>query len=161
MIRAFAVSLALLAIPAFAEEDHHDHDHHVSSANGIRAIHAWANATEGSSALVYVELANTSDEAVVLTGAHTDIAATAQLVGLANSGGELRFEAIEQMPIAPGAQIVLSPNALAIQLSGLNAPLIEGDTFEIEFAFGAVHLDAVVAVEAAGATQHSHAGHSH
>lgn len=164
MIRAALVSLALLATPAFAHDDHaedHEHDHHVAEAEGLRAIHAWANATTGSTALVYVELENTSDTDATLTGAHSDIAASAQLVGLENSGGQLTYTPLPLMPVPAGREIVLSPNGMAIQLTGLTQPLVEGDHFEIEFEFDGLHLDAVVEIESANATQHSHAGHQH
>ena len=158
MIRTIFLSLALLAVPALAQDDH---DHHVAEASGIRAVHAWANATDASSALVYVEIENASDRAVALTGAHTGIAQSAELVGLQNSGGELSYTAIPEMPLPAGSELVLSPNGLAIQLSGLTGPLVEGETFEIEFQFGDIHLPATVAIEPADATQHSHAGHQH
>ncbi|WP_127144853.1 copper chaperone PCu(A)C [Pelagibacterium montanilacus] len=180
MIRAIALSFALaLALPAIAQDDHHDEDHaahedhdgedhddhghddHVAQADGLRAVHAWTNATDGALALVYVELENTSGQAATLLGAEAMIAEGAMLVGLENVDGELRYAEIPQMPIPAASELVLSPNGLAIQLSGLAAPLLEGESFEIELEFEGAHLDAVVAIEAAGATQHSHAGHQH
>lgn len=160
MIRATLLALALLATPALAQDDH-DHDHHVAEAEGLRAVHAWANATTASTALVYTDLENASGHAVTLTGAEADIAASAQLVGLENAAGELRYVPIPEMPLPAGSEIVLAPNGLAIQLSGLTAPLIEGETFEIAFEFGDTHLSATVDIHSATATRHSHAGHQH
>lgn len=179
MIRAVLFSFALIASPAFAQEDHADehheehedhdehghedgeHDEHVAQANGVRAIHAWANATDASGALVYVDIENTSDALVTLTGAETDIAASAEIVGLENTGGELTFTAIPALPIPAGADMVFAPNGLAIALSGLTAPLAEGEHFNLELEFESFHLDLEVEIESTTATQHSHAGHNH
>ena len=158
MIRVTLFALALLATPAMAQDGH---DHHVAEADGLRAVHAWANATTASTALVYADLENTSGHAATLIGAEAEIAASAQLVGLENAAGELRYVPIPEMPIPAGSEIILSPNGLAIQLSGLTGPLIEGESFEIEFEFGDTHLHATVDIHSATATQHSHAGHQH
>lgn len=167
MIRACLIVLALLATTIMAQgtyahgEAHQDYDDHVVEADGVRATHAWTNATTGSTALVYVELENISESAVTLTGAETELAASAQLVGLENTGGELVYTVIPQMPVAAGSKMVLSPNGLAIRLEGLTAPLVHGEHFHIEIALGDVHLDTAVEIESATATQHSHAGHQH
>lgn len=163
MICAALLTLALLAAPAVAE-DHDDHDHHdehVAETGGVRAVHAWTNATSGSSALVYVELENTAGTDVVLTGAESDLAASAGLVGLQNTGGQLVFVPIPEMPMPAGSSLLLAPNGLAIQLIGLSQPLVQGERFEIEFLFGDFDLHAMVDIESTTATQHSHAGHQH
>jgi len=157
MIRAYLFTFALMATPAFAQDGHN----HVAEADGLRAVHAWVNATTASTALVYADLENTSEADVVLTGAEADVAASAQLVGLENADGQLRYAPIPQMPIPAGSEITLAPNALAIQLSGLAKSLVEGETFEIEFEFGDTHLHATVEIQSATAAQHSHAGHQH
>ncbi|MEQ8444530.1 MAG: copper chaperone PCu(A)C [Pelagibacterium sp.] len=181
MIRAALFSLALLATPAFAQEDHADehheeheheeheehehedgeHDEHLAEANGIRAIHAWANATDASSALVYVDIENTSADLVTLIGAETEIATSIEIVGLENTAGELTYTAIPALPIPAGADMVFAPNGLAIALTGLTTPLVEGEHFDLELEFDGFHLDLEVEIESATATQHSHAGHNH
>lgn len=187
MIRAALLALLLLAAPALADEhdhghndghehhdDHDDHDHddhddhghddddhHVAEIDGVRAVHAWANATAGSTVLVFVDIENGSEETVTLLGAQADIAASAQLVALENVGGELRYTPIPQMPIAAGTRIVLAPNGLAVQLSGLSDNLVQGGHFEVTLVFDGAELPIVVEIESASATQHSHAGHAH
>ncbi len=168
VIRTTLIAFALLATPALAEhhetaEPHEEHtdQEHLAEADGIRAVHAWTNATDGSTGFVYVDLGNASDYSVTLIGAESDIATSAEIVGLENSGGELVYTPIPEMPIAAGSEVVFAPNGLAIRLSGLTAPLVEGESFEIGFEFDGLHLDAVVAIESTSATQHSHAGHQH
>src|SRR5690606_30806429 len=129
-----------------------DHDDHVAEADGIRALHAWTNATSGSTALVYIEIENSSDAEVILTGGQTDIAQSVELVGLQNSGGELSYTAIPEMPIAAGSEMVLSPNGLALQLNGLSEALAEGEHFHIDIEFGDIHLDTSVEIQSATAT---------
>lgn len=167
MIRALLVVALMLPLPLLAQEAaNHDHndsheDEHVTEARGIRAVHAWTNATEGQEAYVFVDLENTTDEPVTLLGGSTGIAQAVTLVGFANNGGELSYAPIPQMPIAGQSEIVLSPNGLAMQLTGLSQPLVQGGTFEMEFLLDKMHLDVVVEIESATATQHSHAGHQH
>jgi len=158
MLRAILVSLALLASPAAAHEDHADH---LAEAGGLRAVHAWANATSGPEAMVYLDLSNVSDAPAVLTGAQSEIAASAGLVGLSNEGGRLRFEPIPQMPIPPGGAISLSPNGLAIRLDGLTRPLAEQDRFTVTLDLAGAPLPVTVEGHSATATRHSHAGHQH
>ena len=167
MIRATFAALLLLATPALAQgadehaEEHHDHEEHVADLDGLRAIHAWARATSGSTAQVFVELENTGDDTVTLLGGEADIAATVTLVGFQLVGGEATYVALPEMPIPAGREIVLAPNGLALALTGLTQALVQGEHFEMEIEFDTGHLEVVVEIEAANATQHSHAGHNH
>lgn len=159
MIRRTVLLTALLAAPAFAHD--HDHDDHVAEAEGIRAIHAWTNATTARSALVYVEIENSSATDISLTGGEAENAGQVELVGLQNRAGALSYVTIPELPVAAGSRMVLAPNGVALQLDGLSAPLTEGGHFDMELHFGETHLDIVVEIESAGANQHSHAGHNH
>ncbi|WP_185983091.1 copper chaperone PCu(A)C [Aureimonas mangrovi] len=160
MLRASLLSLSLFATAAFAQ-DQDGHDHHLAEAGGLRAVHAWTNAGDGPDTLVYMEIENRSGREATLTGAHSDVAASATLVGLRNEGGELRMAEIDRMPLPDGSQLQLSPNGLAIRLSAMEGPLARGDSFDLTLTFGDADLDVHVDVEAGNATQHSHAGHAH
>lgn len=161
-MRAILIALLCVAVAACAQgSDDHQHRHHVAEAGGIRAIHGWANATAGSTAFVFVEIENTLDEPVALTGAETNVAQAAELVGFANIDGELAYVPIPRMPILPRSRVVLSPNGLAIRLTGLSQRLVEGGHFDVAIALGDLRLEVVVEVESATATRHSHAGHVH
>jgi len=169
MIRATLIALLLLATPAFAQEHEDDHgehaeeyhDEHVAELDGLRAIHAWARATSSSTAQVFVALENTGEDAVTLRGGEAEIAATVTLVGFQLVGGESAYVALPEMPIPAGREIVLAPNGLALELAGLTRPLVQGEHFEMEIEFDTGHLEIVVEIESATATQHSHAGHNH
>jgi len=184
--RTFFTSLLLvigmMTLPAFANghekgdteqhdephaDDHgHDDSHddgasHISELENLRALHAWANATRGRNAHVYVELENTGTDTITLTGAHADIAQTAQLTGFRLVNGEPQHEPIKVMPLDPSSTLVLSPNGLSIQLEGLSTTLEEGEHFDVHLDTNAGSLELHVEVESASARQHSHAGHAH
>lgn len=153
-----ALCLAVSPLASMAENDHSDH---VSHLDGLRALHAWTRATDDDHALLFVELENKGDQAVTLTGGESDIAASAQLVGFRMTDGQGGYAPIPMVPIAPGAELVLAPEALALHLDGLARSLVEGDSFEAELEFDAGHLVIHVEVEAENARQHGHAGHAH
>ncbi|MFN3273270.1 MAG: copper chaperone PCu(A)C [Paracoccus sp. (in: a-proteobacteria)] len=150
-------ALILTAAPLAAQ---HGHDH-LSEADGLRILHAWTPATSGPEALIYMEIENGSDHALTLTGAETEDGQRADLVGYEYVNGVETWQVLPEMPVAAGQHLDLEPRGLALRLSNLTAPLAEGDELEIEVMFGDLHLDVHVEVEAAGATAHRHAGHSH
>ncbi|MEF2073964.1 copper chaperone PCu(A)C [Consotaella aegiceratis] len=161
---SLALILACLSVawPALAEDDHHDDDHHVSELDGVRVIHAWTRATSARTTEVFFDVQNRSDADVALTGGESGIAEMVSLVGFTMSGeGEGTYETLPSVPIKAGGTMKLAPNGLALQLGGLKQALRQGDEIEIEVIFDIGHMDVHVEVEAADATQHSHAGHNH
>jgi copper(I)-binding protein len=157
-MRFLTLTLAFLALPTFAQNNHDDH---LSTLDGLRVLHAWTPATHDDHALIYMEISNTRDEKVMLEGAETDLATKATLVGFTLVDGKATYQALPAMPIAPGSDLDLEPNALAFKLEGLKDHLHQGDEFELELETSLGHLHVHVAVESEGAHQHSHAGHSH
>jgi periplasmic copper chaperone A len=154
---ALLTSLSLATSPVLAQDDHS----HLSEADGLRIVHAWTPATSGTEALVYMEIENETDSLVTLSGAEALDGMTADLVGFTYTDGTEAWQVLPAMPIAAGQHLDLAPRSLALRLSGLAAPLTEGDEIEIEVLFGDLHMDVHVEVEAEGATAHSHAGHNH
>lgn len=152
-----AAALILTATPVTAQHGHG----HLAETGGVRILHAWTPATTGPDALIYMEIENGSDHMLTLSGAGTGDGQAAGLVGYEYVGGVETWRDLPAMPIAAGQHLDLEPRGLALRLSGLDAPLAEGDELAIEVKFGDLHLDVHVAVEAEGATAHSHAGHSH
>jgi len=141
--------------------EHDDDEDHKGSSNGVTALHAWIRATSGKEALLFVEIENGSDKDVRLIGAETPIADSVELVGFQLKDGEADYADLPAVPVRPGKDLILSPNGLALRLNGLKQGFEKGDTFQIELEFDAGHVDMTVQVEAADATQHSHAGHQH
>ena len=151
-------TIVLFSGPALAEDKHADH---MTELEGFRAIHAWSRATSGDEALVFMELENTGAEPVVLIGAETEIAGGAGLVGIKLKNGEATYTTLPPLPVAPGREMHLDPDALAIRLTGLTRTLVKGDEFEMHIETSLGELELHVEIEAADAKQHSHAGHQH
>ncbi|WP_068088829.1 copper chaperone PCu(A)C [Polycladidibacter stylochi] len=144
-----------------AEHDHAEHSEHLSVHDGLRVVHAWTPATKEDHALVYFELENESKQTKELKGAESAIATSAQIVGFRFKNGEGGYDSINVLPLGAGQHMEFAPNELAVLLDGLKKPLHQGDSFELELHIDNHHMDIHVAVEAQGATQHSHAGHQH
>mgnify|MGYP001224927719 CR=1 FL=1 len=165
MIRSFALSTLVafaVAGAAAAQESHgHDDDHHVSELGGIRAVHAWTRSTDGDTALIFADIENRSAQTVVLTGGESALAEDVRLVGFQMTDGEPHYVALPEMPIGAGKEILLEPEGLALQLTGVKQALREGTEIEVELEFDTGHMDVHVEVGRADATRHSHAGHAH
>jgi copper(I)-binding protein len=65
------------------------------------------------------------------------------------------------LPVAPETEMMLAPQGVALRLDGLSRDLAEGDSFNVTVSFAQSDVALTVEVEAADATQHSHAGHAH
>jgi hypothetical protein len=156
----FAAMLCLLpVVPTALAEDDHDHE---ASIGSLTVVHPWARAAAaGGETLVFFEIDN-DGEAVQLAGAETAVAAGVEIVGATlGNDGMLTYQSVGAVQIASG-HFALEPDGLGLRLSGLTQDLAQGDEFELEVRFGSgEHLDLHVEVEAADATAHSHAGHSH
>lgn len=158
-MRHLLFATALLAPTLVWAED--GHDHHLAERDGFRAVHAWTRATDADEALVFVDLENTGAGPVLIEGAETAIADSATLVGFTLTEGEPAYTALPPLPVGPGREMHLDPDGMAILLTGLTGELSKGDAFEmhLQTSLGEIGID--VAVEAADARHHSHAGHSH
>lgn len=171
MTRYASIILAALLVPAaaFAEGSGHGHateegvseDEHVTELDHVRLVHAWSRATDGDETLVFMEIENGGDAAVVLTGGETAVAAAVEVVGYQLQGGTGTHVVLGDVPIAAGARMTLAPDGVALRLTGLSEPLHEGESFALKVLLGDRAADVTVAVEAATALQHSHAGHDH
>lgn len=189
---AFAAFLLLAAAPpAVAQEDHahedeahadehphddshahhderagdehaHDDDAHLAEAGGLRLVHAWSRATDGDETLVFVEIENSGNSTRSLIGGGSPHAAAAEVVGFRLVDGTPTYEPLVAVPIAPGAEMMLAPEGLALRLTGLDVKLTEGSALPVTFAFDdGLEVQATAQIEASNATRHSHAGHMH
>jgi copper(I)-binding protein len=146
-----------------AEDDHgHGDDAHLAEAGGLRLVHAWSRATDSDETLVFVEIANTGESTRSLIGGGSPHAVAAEVVGFRLVDGTPTYQPLPEVPIAPGAEMTLAPEGLALRLTGLDAALDEGGALPVTFAFDdGLEIQATAQIEASNATRHSHAGHMH
>lgn len=151
-----AFAAALIALPALAEDGD---DHHLAEADGLRIQHAWAVPAAGAFQ-IYMEIANTGDHTVTLTGGETHAGAALVLMAteLSAEGGAVP---LGEFPIKPGTEIDLEPGGLYLAIDP--APdLAAGDRFEAHVELDpAGEVEIEIDVLAAGTRQHPHAGHQH
>ena len=143
------------------EHDEDDHSHHEGEHAGVRTVHAWTRATSAGTALLFVDIENSSDHDIAVTGGECEIAGTVELVGFQLKDGEPDYVALPPVPIKAGTEMTLAPNGLALRLNGLKMPLVKGEEHEIEIEFDFGHIEMFFQVEAADAKHHSHVGHQH
>ena len=124
-------------------------------------MHPWMAATEGDTALIFMEIENETGAEIVIEGARADFAGHVHLAGFQLVNGEPSYVALPAMPIGAGKHLDFEPGALALVVEDLTRHFYEGETGEIHLVTSAGEIELIVAVEAKGATRHSHAGHSH
>ncbi len=156
-MKRLLLAALLLAAPAFAEEDHE----HVFAIGGLEILHPWTNATDLGHALLFMELHNEGDAPVEIIGARIDGGPEGRLVGFRLRDGEMIFDPLPPVPVAPGKALLLSPDGLAIRFDGLSERLKEGHHWEVIVLTSAGELDVEVAIEPEDARMHGHAGHAH
>lgn len=120
--------LALFAIrgTAFADE------------TGIHVDQAWARATPGGAktGAVYLTLSNNGNAADKLIAASTPTAEKAELHVTTVENGVMKMRPVSTLDIAPGKPVVMDPmSGYHIMLTGLKAPLKEGDHVPLTLTF--------------------------
>lgn len=138
-----------------------DDDDHVAEAGDIRVVHAWTRATDGPDGEVFMDIGSrgAGDR---LIGAESEAAAKVEIHGGRLQDGAMTSAPLEAIEIPAGGEFVLEPGVVFLKLSGLREPLVQGEELPLVLTFEHAGRLAVEAkVEAADATQHSHAGHAH
>src|SRR6185312_13881300 len=125
-ILVLGAAMTLFAVPAFAE------------SGGIRVEQVWARATPGGAkaAAIYMTIANTGTTPDTLDGtASTPAAAHALLHQEKMANGIMEMRPVESLTIEPGKTVVLQPGGYHLMLTGLKAPLKEGQTVPLTLTF--------------------------
>lgn len=146
---AAALSLTLASILAIAAAARAD-------TQGIEVREAFAHATIGAATagVVYLTLYNHGPRPDRLIAASTPIAGRADLHLTKRDGDVARMRRLETVEIPAGVAVAFRPGEAHIMLSGLKAPLREGDRFALTLEFeaaGLITLDVPVKSIAAGA----------
>jgi copper(I)-binding protein len=140
----FAGFLLFAAAPAGAEE----------RVGDIGILTAWARATPGPTAAVYLELRNAGSEPDRLTAAFTDLAQRIEFHEHRSSAGVMSMAALPEIVLPPATTVRLAPGQVHLMLFGLERPLKPGDRLTLRLRFeraGEVEVEALTG--AAGALE--------
>ena len=119
---------------------------------GIEITGVWARATPGGAKNGAAYLTIRSPTADRLTGAATPVADTAELHQMTMANGIMTMRHPAAIDVPAGRPVSLKPGGLHIMLTGLQAPLREGQQFPLTLTFDKAGTRAVtVTVEKPGA----------
>jgi copper(I)-binding protein len=129
---AAASSLTVASILAIASAGR-------AQGEGIEVRDAFARATIGSatSGVVYLTIVNRTSGPDRLMSASTPVAARADLHMTVRDGDVVRMRRLETIAIEAGGTVAFEPGGAHVMLSGLAAPLVEGESFELTLEFEA------------------------
>lgn len=117
----------LFAAPAWAD-----------ASGGIKVDQVWARATPGAAktAAIYLTVTNTGTTPDTLEGtASTPVADHAGLHEEKTANGVMQMRPVTSLTIAPGQSVTLGPSNYHFMLTGLKAPLKEGQTVPLTLTF--------------------------
>jgi copper(I)-binding protein len=115
-------------------------------AGAVRILAAWARATPGPTAAVYLDLRNEGDAPDWLIAAASPLAERIELHEHRSDGGMMSMGEISAVELPPGEAVQLRPGGIHLMLFGLLQPLRPGDRLALTLNFeqaGAVTVEAV------------------
>jgi periplasmic copper chaperone A len=156
---AAALSLTVASILAIATAGR-------AQGEGIEVREVFSRATIGqaTSGAVYLTIVNHASSPDRLMSASTPVAARTDLHMTVRDGDVVRMRRLETIDIQAGGTVTFEPGGAHVMLTGLAAPLSEGESFELTLEFetaGPMTLEVPVKSIAAGADDEGdgHGGH--
>jgi copper(I)-binding protein len=138
-----------------------------ATANDIMVMNAAAPESltpAAKTAAVYLSIMNHGSSDDALVSATTPAAEHATIHQTAMENDVMKMNEVERLAIPAGATVDLKPAATHLMLTGLKAPLKEGETLSLTLAFeksGEVKIDVpVVDIKSIPAAGHDHMGSS-
>lgn len=110
----------------------------LADPNGIEISQAWARATPGQTktGVIYLTITNHGTTPDTLEGeASSPAAAHADLHQMKMVNGVMEMRPVPSLTIDPGKTVVLEPSNYHVMLTGLKAPLKEGQTVPLTLNF--------------------------
>ena len=108
-----------------------------SACDAVKIENAWVRLPPGPNTALYMDITNSSDEPVALTGADSDFATTYELHESMMSEGQMVMEKVpgQEIPVAAGATTNLKPGGLHVMAIDIQQTLSVGDekTFTLTF----------------------------
>ena len=110
---------------------------HGYAVNILEIRHPWARplpptAKNGAAFLTITNQGNQDDH---LVGAYTEIADSVEVHHHVHENGMMKMRKLEALAIPPGKTVVFESGGLHLMLMGLNKPLTEGESFNLELIF--------------------------
>jgi periplasmic copper chaperone A len=158
---AAALSLTVASILAIATAGR-------AQGEDIEVREAFARATIGNatSGAVYLTIVNHASGPDRLVSASAPVAARTDLHMTVRDGDIVRMRRLESIEIEAGGTVAFEPGGAHVMLSGLAAPLVEGESFELTLEFEAagsmrleVPVKSIAAENADEGDGHGHGGH--
>ena len=145
---AAALSLTVASILAIASAAR-------AQDGGIEVREVFSRATIGqaTSGVVYLTIVNHASAPDRLMSASTPVAARTDLHMTVRDGDIVRMRRLETIAVEAGGTVAFEPGGAHVMLSGLAAPLREGESFELTLEFeaaGPMTLEVPVGSIAAG-----------
>ncbi len=97
----------------------------------VSAEHAWARATVAGQASSGAFMTLRSPRAVQVVGAHTPVAALAQVHEMVEEGGRMSMRPVPSLSLPAGTPVELKPNGMHVMLLDLKQPLVAGQHFPL------------------------------
>lgn len=132
-----------------------------ASASDMMVMNAFARASAtpmAKAGAAYVTIMNHGSVADRLVSITTPAAAGAELHTTVMKGDVMKMEAVTVLEVAPMATVEMKPGGFHVMLTGLKAPLKEGDRIELVLNFekaGEVKVEVPVGAVAAGSHDHT------
>jgi copper(I)-binding protein len=145
---ATALSLTIASIIAIAAV------RAVAGEIEVREAFSRASIGQATAGVVYLQLVNHASQPDRLLTVSTPVAERTDLHVTERDGDIVRMRRLETLPIPPRETLAFSPGGAHIMLSGLKAPLREGDRIDLILQFeraGEVALEVPVRSVTAGA----------
>ncbi|MGG7507528.1 copper chaperone PCu(A)C [Plantibacter sp. YIM 135249] len=107
------------------------------AADGIAIDDAWVKASESDMTGGFATLANTSDNSITLTGAHSASSKKVELhETVADAAGAMMMRQKKGgFAIKPGDTLLLEPGGAHLMLIGLTQPIMPGDQLQFTLSF--------------------------
>jgi periplasmic copper chaperone A len=124
-LRLFAIATTLAATVAAA----------LAQTGQVEITNAWARATPGGATTGAAYLTIVSPVADRLVGASSPVAKSAQLHTMTMQGNIMKMRPVAGIDLPAGKAVTLKPGGLHIMLTGLTAPIKDGQNFPLTLTF--------------------------
>ena len=129
LVAVLALTLSLFGAACSSSSD--------SACDAVKIENAWVRLPPGPNTALYMDITNTGDASVSLTGADSDFATTYELHESKMSDGQMVMEKVpgQEIPVAAGGTANLEPGGLHVMVIDIQEPLAVGDekTFTLTF----------------------------